>query len=451
MASSVAADMAEVNAAARPSIIGRVQAALPVGTASVGIGLIVNGLGLYVFLGLAGRELGPTAMAPLSVMWAITFFAAPGVFLPLEQELSRAVASRRARHLGAAPVVRNAALVGAGLLAIVVAISVATLPLTFDDIWDSQALLFAGFLLTLTGYAIAHPVRGLLAGGNRFGDYALYFGAEGVLRVIAVGVLIAAGASTAGPYGLSVGVVPFIAVAVALVRPRGLVQPGPPSRMGEVTASMGALLAASLLTAAMMNGGVIAIEILSTDAQEDAASHFLAGLILARIPLFLFQAVQASLLPRLSHLAGGRKWGEFRVALLRLVAVVGAIGVIATVAAWTIGPWALTTFFGSEYELGHRDLGLLALGSSLFMVAVALGQSLIALSSQVHLALAWAVGLVVFVVVTALGSDLFLRVEVGMVAGTGTVAFLLGVLMSYQLRAAGGEDVHDVDVAQVAT
>lgn len=445
--------MSEVNVAARPSIIGRVKAAnpLPVGTASVAAGLMVNGIGLYVFIALAGRELGPTAMAPLSVMWAVTFFAAPGLFLPLEQEVSRAVASRRARQVGAAPVIRNAALIGTGLLLVALVLAFATLPVTFESIWGGQTLLFVGFVLTMVGSAVAHPIRGVLAGSGRFDAYAVYFGAEGVLRVVFAGALILAGTSTAGPFGLSVGLVPFVAVAIALIRPRGLVQPGPPSRAGEVTASLGALLAASLLTAAMMNGGVVAIELLATEAQEDAASHFLAGLILARVPLFLFQAVQASLLPRLAHLAGGRKWVEFRLALVRLVAAVVALGAIATLTAWSIGPWALTTFFGPEYELGHRDLALLALSSSIFMVAVALGQSLIALSSQAHLALAWAVGVATFAAVTALGDDLFLRVEIGLVAGTATVVGLLGALLARQLRDAQHDATSTSAVSEVST
>src|SRR5690606_13105121 len=151
---------------------------------------------------------------------------------------------------------------------------------------------------------------------------------------------------------------------------------------------------------------------------------------IARVPLFLFQAVQASLLPRLSHLAGGRRWPEFRVALRRLLLVVGGIGAIATLGAWTVGPFVLTTLFGDEYQLGHRDLALLALSSALFMAAVALGQSLIALSSQTNLALAWAAGIVAFAGVTALGNDLFLRVELGLVLGTATVVGILGMLLT---------------------
>ncbi|MBK5224284.1 MAG: hypothetical protein JJE52_15705 [Acidimicrobiia bacterium] len=414
------------------SFAARVRASnpLPLGTISVGGGLLLNGVGIYVFISLAGRGLGPTAMAPLSVMWAITFFAAPGVFLPLEQELSRAVASRRARGVGAAPALRQTAIIGVGLLTAVLAVAIATLPLTYHDLFDGQVLLYVGFLLTLIGSAVAHPVRGLLSGSERFVDYSIYFGVEGLLRIVAGLALFVAGTTTAGLYGLSIGIVPFVALAAALARPRRLVQPGPPSRAGEVTASLGALLAASLLTAAMMNGGVVAIELLASDEQEGAASRFLAGLIIARVPLFLFQAVQASLLPRLAHLAGGRQWPEFRGALRRLLLVVGSIGLVATIAAWTVGPFVLTTLFGDEYALGHRDLALLALSSALFMAAVALGQSLIALSSQTHLALAWAAGILAFAGVTALGNDLFLRVELGLVLGTATVVGILGVLLT---------------------
>ena len=417
-------------------MVGRIQAAnpLPAGTFSIGVGLLINGLGAYAFLTLAGRGLGKAAFAPLSVMWALSFFAAPGLFLPLEQEVSRAVASRRARHLGAAPVLRHAALIGGGLLVVVVVLSIVTLPLSFEALFDEQATLFAGFLLTVVGYAVAHPVRGLLSGHGRFVDYSIYFGVEGLLRSVAAGVLFVVGVETAGPYGVVLGLVPFAGVVAALARPRGLVQPGPPSRAGEVTASLGALLAASLLTAGLMNAGPIAIELLADESEADEAGRFLAGLIIARVPLFLFQAVQASLLPRLAHLAGGHQWTEFREALRRLLTVVGGIGIVATVGAWTIGPIVITTMFGEEYELGHRDFALLAMSSAGFMIAITLGQSLIALSSQAHLVLAWAAGVVTFVVVTALGDDLFLRVELGLVFGTGAVGALLGLMLAAQLR-----------------
>ncbi|QGG95862.1 lipopolysaccharide biosynthesis protein [Actinomarinicola tropica] len=425
------------------TLIARARAAnpLPEGTVSVGVGLLLNGIGAYAFLALAGRGLGASGFAPLSVMWAVTFFAAPGVFLPIEQEVSRAVASRRARGVGAAPVVRHAALIGLAILAAVIVVSLGSLPWSYDALFDEQWALLVGFLLSIVGYAVAHPVRGLLAGHGRFSGYSLYFGVEGVGRTLAAAALFVVGVETAGPYGLLLGVVPFVAVAAALARPRGLVEPGPESRAGEVTASLGALLAASILTAGLLNAGPIAIELLAAEDQSDEAGRFLAGLVIARVPLFLFQAVQASLLPRLAHLAGGRRWTEFKDALRKLLTVVGGIGLVATLGAWAVGPEVVTLLFGPDYELGHRDFALLALSSSAFMVAVTLGQSLIALSSQAHLALAWAAGVATFVVVTAMGADLYLRVELGLVAGTGAVALLLGALLAVQLARVDEDDV----------
>ena len=42
-------------------------------------------------------------------------------------------------------------------------------------------------------------------------------------------------------------------------------------------------------------------------------------MLLARIPLFMFQAVQAALLPRLSRLAAKGELDEFRAGLKRLL------------------------------------------------------------------------------------------------------------------------------------
>lgn len=152
------------------------------------------------------------------------------------------------------------------------------------------------------------------------------------------------------------------------------------------------------------------------------------------MPLFLFQAVQAALLPKLALLAGGHRWDDFHAALRKLLVAVGGLGVVATLVAWSIGPTVVRLTFGEGFVLGNRDLGLLALSSAVFMLAVALGQSLIALASPARMALGWAAGVAVFALVTAAGSDLYLRVELGLVAGTVTVAVLLAVLLAVRLR-----------------
>lgn len=407
---------------------------LPEGTLSVGLGLLVNGIGAYLFIALAGRTLNEQEFNALAVVWTMTFLVAPGLFLPLEQEVSRTVAGRRARHEGASAVVRQAAMLGAGLLGLVWLLVIATLPWFYDLFFDEQPLLLAGFMMALLGYCIAHLLRGVLAGQSRFEGYSLYFGTEGVVRVLVGSAFLAIGVSVAGPFGLVLGVVPFVAVLVALVPRREALEAGPPTRTGEITASLGALLTGSLLTALMLNAGPLAVEILAAPEESTEAGRFLAGLLVARVPLFLFQAVQASLLPRLALLAGGHRWEEFGQALRRLLGAVIALGAMGTVVAWAIGPQVVRIGFGDSFVLGHRDLALLALSSGVFMVAVALGQSLIAVASPARMALGWAAGVVTFAVVTSLGDDLYLRVQVGLVAGTSAVAAVLAGMLVVRVR-----------------
>ncbi|MEY2589667.1 MAG: hypothetical protein QOJ67_1651, partial [Acidimicrobiaceae bacterium] len=73
------------------------------------------GVSAYGFLVLSARVLGKAEYAPLSVLWAAVFLAGPGFFLPLEQEVSRALAARRALGLGTGPVLRRAAMLGGAL------------------------------------------------------------------------------------------------------------------------------------------------------------------------------------------------------------------------------------------------------------------------------------------------------------------------------------------------
>ncbi len=53
--------------------------------------------------------------------------------------------------------------------------------------------------------------------------------------------------------------------------------------------------------------------LLADDEEAELVTQFSYGVLMARIPLFLFQAVQAALLPRLSRLAARNELVEFRV------------------------------------------------------------------------------------------------------------------------------------------
>ena len=67
-----------------------------------------------------------------------------------------------------------------------------------------------------------------------------------------------------------------------------------------------------------------------------------------------------------------------------------------------------------DAELSRRTMAMLALGSALYMLGLAIAQAVIALHGHALVALGWTVGMVAFVVSTWLISgELFRRVELG--------------------------------------
>jgi O-antigen/teichoic acid export membrane protein len=163
---------------------------------------------------------------------------------------------------------------------------------------------------------------------------------------------------------------------------------------------------------------------------------FQAGLQIARVPLFLFQAVQAALLPKLSGLAGAGRLDDFRAGMRRLLVLTVGIGVVGTLAAFLVGPPIVSLLFGDEFDLDHRTLGLLALANAVLMVAMALSQAVIALHGHKTVAASWAAGVAAFVVGVAVFSDeLFLRVELGLVVGAATATAILAVALARRLAA----------------
>jgi len=386
---------------------------------------------------IAARALGPTEYASLSVLWALALLAGPGFFLPLEQEVASAIAARRGRGEGGGPVLRKAVMLGLALLGALILLGLAAGGVLTRELFSGQWLLFVAWLVSLAGACLAHLVRGTLSGQGRFTAYARFIGGESAFRCLLAGALAVAGVSTAGLYGMAVAVGPILALVVALRGQRGLVEPGPPAPWAEVSTALAWLLVGSVLSMALVNAGPLAMELFAAPGEDAEAGLFLAGLVVARVPLFLFQAIQAALLPRLSRLAGEGRLDELREGLGRLIAALSAIALLGIVVAGSVGPQVVELLFGSEFRLGSRTMALLGAGSGAFMVASAVAQANIALGSHRRMALAWAAGFVALAAVTTVSSsDLFLRVELGGLAGG--VAALVAQLIVLQAASKAG-------------
>lgn len=408
---------------------------LPEGTLAVGAGIAVAGLSAYAFTGIAGQVLGPVRYAELNALWVLIFPATLGFFQPLEQEVGRAIIERRLNGAGSRPLVKRAFQVGGfATVSLLLVIALLARPLA-NDVFDGQELLVWSLAIGIVAYFFQFILRGVLAGNARFGPYGLLMGAEGAIRALLAIILWVVGVKTAGPFGLVLCAAPLVAVFIALANRKGLLDPGPPAPLAELSSKLGYLLVGSVLTQLIGYSAVLVAYRYHTDSQKAEVGTYVAGFFTARIPILLFQAVQAALLPKLAKLAGPENRGEFRSRLQILLILVGAIAGLGTIGAAALGPWAVKTLFGAEYIIGRDDITYLALGSGLFMLALTMAQALIALNRHSQVAYSWIVGFCAVALVVAIEDDLFMRAGQGFVAGSLASAVMMALLLATRIRA----------------
>ena len=400
--------------------------------------LLIGGIATYAFFKVGTWAVGgEDEFSPISSLWFAMFALAPGFFLPLEQELGRALAHRRAIGQGGQPVVAKVGRLSLVLLAIVVTAILALSPLIATNYFDGEWVMLFALIAGFSAYAPVHLARGICSGSGRFREYAIVMGSDGVVRIVLCVVLAVIGVTAVGAYGFAVALAPLFGLTWVFAR-RGLrTDPGPEATWAEVTPNLGWLLLGSVFASSLLNSGPIAMTLLvQTDAEKALATQFAYAVLLARIPLFMFQAVQAALLPRLSRLAAIGELGEFRNGLKRLLMLVLVVGVVGTLGALVLGPFVLEVVFGAD-DITGRTLAILALGSACYMVALALAQAVIALKGHAFVAVGWFVGMVAFLLGTWLSSDdLFRRVEIGLLLSS--IASMAAFALALRYRLASG-------------
>ena len=414
------------------SLRGRLESAGPLAMAAA---LGVNGVAAYLFLAAAAQTLGADGSGQVSVLWPVLWTIGMGFFLPLEQELSRSITARRAKGESWGILVGQVSRFGAWLFGGIAVVILASSP------WLSDALFRGdmGFVLVLVygvaGVAVSYVVRGLLAGSGRYLGYAGFYTVDAAVKAIPALLLMAAGVDLPMAFALVVTSSALVAAAAPMLRGAQLGEPGAPASTTALRRSLLYLVLTAFFSAVVLNCGTVLVELLATPSEEDKASVFLSGLVMSRIPVFFFQAVQAIVLPRLSHSAASGEMDAFRSLLRWLLLAIVGLTVVGVPVSAVVGPKVVEMFFGSDFLLSARDMAMLTLASMLMLAALTLNQAQIALHHQHETGWPWAVASVVMVVVTLLaGSELLLRVELGMVAAGATVAVLAGLLLARELR-----------------
>ena len=424
--------------------------ALPEGVGSVGIGLVLLGITIYVYLITASHLLGKKDYAPLGVLWTTVFLVTPGFFNPIEQELSRAIASRRARGDGARPLVRLAVLASAGMVVALILVAIALFSILTSKLFSGKSVVTVVLLFSIVSYSVTFLMRGVLSGHHRFATYGWLLGGEGLLRVCGVAVLIAVSSPSAESLAVLIPFAPAVVVAVVIWKERHLLEDGSPASMPELGRALGWLLGASVLAQTVLNSPILLVRLLSASHQTGTVTEYTQAALLSRVPLFLFQAVQAALLPRLARYYALGDHNEFVAVLRRLLGAVLALGIAASVGGWLIGPFVLRVALGGNFELGHRDVGMLATGGACYLIAIALAQALIAISQHRAALLGWLVASITLAITVGLAHDLLWRCELSAVTSSLAGAAAMGVQLRRRMHDMGGAvSLDDADVPAV--
>ncbi len=402
----------------------RLTAALPAGTLVNAIGVGVLGVASYVHLAIAGHALGDVGMGNLSVLWSIVFSLGYGLFLPVEQEVTRVVAARRAAGIGTRPVWRRGFLLTWALFgALAVVFAAAAGPIA-SSLYGGAGALVAVTLGGLFGLAVASPVRGQAAGAGRFDLYSAQLGLDGALRIVLAVILGLSGSHSTVQFGLILFIAPVLSTAILYWPVRRTAAGGPAVAYRELGRGVWPLIVTVLLGQFMLNSVIVSARLLAP-AEAALAAALLSALVLIRVPTLIFGAVQPSLLSSLSGAPGDRQRRQLRHA----AGVVTALMLCFAIPLVAIGPWLVRVMFSAPDVLNRPDFLLLSVGTWGYLLALALGAGAMALHRHHVQTAAWLAGAVVLLVITVLPGPVLPRLEWAYLLGNATVAGALAAFL----------------------
>jgi O-antigen/teichoic acid export membrane protein len=421
------------------------------------VGIAATGLLTFAYFSIASHVLGAVAAKRIDLLWSVMFVVISVIYRPIEQLLSRTIASRRARGHVAHPlrVPLTIQLSFAALFAVLALVLRGTL---VNHVFDrSQALYWVLFVGTLA-YAASYFARGWLAGHERFGLFGGLVLMESCSRVcfaLAVAVGIASG-QTAVALGIAAAPLLSLLVVPAAFARRGAASGGrrdeaafTPDEADAALAGPGTEAVQELAVhqplslrrgahfASWVSGIMLAEQTLLNAAVLTVAAtssdRALPGivfnvLLIARAPLQLFQAIQTSLLPHLAGLEASAGHAAFARAIRVTVLAIAGFAAAVALGLLVLGPYVMRhVLFGQHFSYGRVGLALIGVGMGMHLVSGALNQAALARDRARTAALCWLAAAGAFLVwmIAPTVSDQLLRAELGYAGATALLAALL--------------------------
>jgi O-antigen/teichoic acid export membrane protein len=423
------------------------------GAAILSVGIGATGLITFAYFSLASYSLPKEEYGHITLLWSAVFITVSVLYRPVEQLLSRTIADRDARGVDGSEHLRIAATIQLALGVLFAVVALVLRDPIENDLFGGSSTLYWVLLVSVLAYAASYFARGYLAGHRLFplyGGLVLMEASSRCLFALAVAIGITEGQSAVA---LGMAAAPIVSLAVvppALARrlaPRDGPDPAlldaaardePAAREPEFTLGHGAGFAGAVLVIMLCEQTFLNAGPLLVKATEDSGGAALAGftfnvLLIARAPLQLFQAIQTSILPHLTHLRASGESDPFRRSVnVTLTAIAGFAGCVALVML-AAGPPLMDLLFGGDFDYERGGLVLVAIGMGLYLSAATLNQALLAHGLAAKASASWASAAAGFVLFLLLADfdDRVLQVELAFV---GAAALLSAALYGLYRR-----------------
>lgn len=379
-------------------------------------GGLIGAVGAYLFQVYGARRLDPEAFAPVSVLWTAFFILATILLVPVEQYVTREVASGRK----ALPTDLKPAFV---MTVIGSLVGVVFVFVTLDDLFFGDPVYIAQIVLLMVGYALMFVGKGVLAGSRRFAGVGWILVVETAVRLLA-GVILLQLVVDASSLGWAMVIGGFSVLALAWWRhddgrPEASAAPAGAFLAGYVggTSSSQVLLGGAPIAVAALGGSPALVSIV------------FVTFTLYRAPLTLIFALQGRVLPYLVSLARDANHHQL-VRIARGVVFGGAVLAAAGgLVGWLVGPEVVGVLYGEEYMPSSLVAMFAAAGVMAAASAQIASQILVAEGRTSRLSWAWLGGLLVgLLVLIASGGEAEMRVAIGFAAGEVSALGLMALL-----------------------
>ncbi|MFQ1001649.1 lipopolysaccharide biosynthesis protein [Modestobacter sp. SSW1-42] len=409
----------------------------------VAVSVVGSGVFTYAYLALVARGLPTADYGWFGSYWSLALVIGFGAFLPVELELARLVSARP-------PGARFPAGTARTLLTLTVACLV--LVALLGGVLTSSLGGQVGFLWALLAVCVVSAgqflLRGWMLGTGRLRLHGIVLLVDSGLRVLLALVL---GWSVDDASGSDYAWTLVLAISLAhlpllLWTTRGRTaarhEDAPVEPARPFVTAVGHLLVGSLCAQALLNAAPVLITVLAAPGEEALAAQFIASYTLVRLPLFVAVPLQSALVPVLVNLGTSGDGSRLRTFLLRGLAVIGVLAVLAAAVGLWLGPPIVELVFGARYALPGGEIALLAVGSVLHLGLLVAGQALVAAGRHRQVAVVWALGLVTAAVLFAVVDDLVLRASLAFTVGSGVALAIAAVTLLVRPRDPAGTAPH---------